>query len=85
MKLIRRILSAIKALFTTKPSAETIRRVKRTFWQTLQANVVVGVVAAKVAENAQALLLSVVALIGTVLASYATNVLEDADQKKDRR
>lgn len=85
MKLIRKIAGFAHAIVTTRPSQETIRRVKRTFWQTLQSSAVVGVATAKVAEDARALAVSVLVLIGTVLSSYAQNVLEDAEKLKDRR
>lgn len=85
MKPIRSLAGAIGAIFTTKPSMETIRRVKRTFWQVLQSNAVVGVAVAKVTEDARALVVAVMALIGAVLSSYAQNVLEDAEKLKDRR
>lgn len=85
MKPIRSFAGAVGAIFSTRPSMETIRRVKRTFWQVLQSNAVVGVAVAKVTEDARALLVAVLALVGAVFSSYAQNVLEDAEKLKDRR
>lgn len=85
MNFLRRIAAGIHAIFTTSPSVETIRRVKRTFWQVLASNTVVTVALAQVTNDAKALVQSSLLLVGTVFASYATNVLEDADVKKDRR
>ena len=66
-------------------SNETLRRVKRTFWQVLAGGTFTGVVVSYLTEDIKALVVALATALMSVLASWAQNALEDLEGIRDRR
>lgn len=66
-------------------STETIRRVKRTFLQAVAGGTFTSIAVAALGGDKTAILVAACTAIGTVIASYAQNLMEDTAAMKDRR
>lgn len=69
----------------TSPSHETIRRVKRTLLQAVAGGTFTSVAVAALGGDKTAVLVAACTAIGTVVAAYAQNLMEDAAAVRDRR
>lgn len=69
----------------THPSHETIRRVKRTLLQAIAGGTFTSVAVAALGGDKTAVLVAACTAIGTVIAAYAQNLMEDAAAVRDRR
>lgn len=67
------------------PSHETIRRVKRTFLQAIAGGTFTSVAVAALGGDKTAILVAACTAIGTVVAAYAQNLMEDSAAVRDRR
>lgn len=68
-----------------KASNETIRRVKRTLLQAVAGGALTSVGVAALGGDRKDLLIAFFTALGTVIAAYAQNLMEDVEAMKDRR
>lgn len=67
-------------------SNETIRRVKRTFWQVLAGSTLVVLISTLMDEfELKKLMTALATVFATIVTTYAQNVLEDTHKIRDRR
>ena len=66
-------------------SRDTRQRVLRTLWQTLAGGTLTGVLVSYFMDDMRALVAALATAVGTVLATWAQNVLEDLEKIRDRR
>ena len=66
-------------------SNETVRRVKRTLLQAIAGGALTSIGVAALGGDRKDLLIAFCTAMGTVMAAYAQNLMEDSDAVKDRR
>lgn len=66
-------------------TSETLRRVKRTLLQSIAGGAFTSVAVAALGGGKREVLVAACTAVGTVIAAYAQNSMEDAAKIKDRR